>query len=87
MRRWCFAAPHDNWSWEPQKPEAAKSYSLTPDQSGVAWTVEIMSTRLCRTCGAPGKIRVARWVRPECDACWATASEEDRACDEQGWMS
>ena len=48
-------------------------------QRAAVWTVEAMSRVTCCKCGGPGEIRWAQWVRPECDACWASASDEDRA--------
>ena len=52
----------------------------TPYQRAVVRTVEAMSGVTCDKCGLPGEVRWAQWVRPECDACWASASDEDRAC-------
>lgn len=49
----------------------------TPYQRGIRWVIERLSARTCLRCGAPGEPRYARWVRPECDACWAMAPAED----------
>ena len=55
----------------------------TPFQMGAVFFIEAMSPFVCLRCGAPGEIREARWIRPECDACWAKADEKSRASERE----
>ncbi len=58
--------------------------SSTKYQEGAVLFLEAMSAYVCLHCGAPGEIRNAPWIRPECDACWAKADEKSRAF-ERAW--
>ena len=55
----------------------------TPYQHGARLFVEALSNRVCIKCGQPAQLRSARWIRPECDMCWAKATPADRAEDEE----
>lgn len=55
----------------------------TPYQSGAVWFIEIVTRYICIRCGQPGTRRNAPWIRYECDACWTSASAEERAEDER----
>ena len=47
-------------------------------RQGVVDVLTCYSQRICIHCGQPGTLRdrpTAGWIRPECEACWATAPE------------
>lgn len=47
-------------------------------RQGVVDGVTCYSQRICIHCGQPGTLRdgpTVGWIRPECEACWATAPE------------
>ena len=54
-----------------------RTAGATRYQRGVTWLIERLSVRTCLHCGAPGEPRLAEWVRPECEACWAKAPARD----------
>ena len=58
-----------------------RTTATTPYQDGAVFMIGALSTRTCIHCGSPAEIRHGRWVRPECDDCWARASPEDKAAD------
>lgn len=52
-------------------------------QDGVTDLIECISAWVCFSCGQPGELRYASWVRPACDSCWAQASPDERADHER----
>ena len=53
----------------------------TKYQYGAIRMIETFSNWICQTCGQPGRVRRADYVRADCDSCFAGASDEDRKSD------
>ena len=70
---WRLRYMKEKWGYLDVRTTAA-----TPYQDGAARVIGDLSTRTCVRCGNPAEIRQERWVRPECDDCWARASPEAR---------
>ena len=53
----------------------------TEYQWGARALIQAMSGWVCIDCGRPGRLRYARWYRPQCDGCWSMADSRDKAQD------
>ena len=73
---WRLRWMKEKWGYLDVRTTLATEY-----QNGAARMISALSGRTCIRCGDPGEIRQGRWVRPECDDCWAHASARDKAED------
>ena len=81
--------------YHPGRPDLGRRYEpgtaaarAVAFRRGVIQLVEVLSQMTCIRCGAPGELRWAAWVRPECDVCWARApaAEHERHAERRERM-